>query len=64
MLRVKDTENERNKTNDDFIRTSMQMSKDKLNAANEVVAQKNKEIIKRIIDPTPGLFIDEELKPN
>ena len=64
MLTVKDTENERNKTNDDFIRTSMQMSKDKLSAANEVVAQKNKEIIKGIIDPTPGLFIDEELKPN
>ena len=64
MLTVKDTENERNKTNDDFIRISMQMSKDKLNAANEVVAQKNKEIIKGIIDPTPGLFIDEELKPN
>ena len=40
------------------------MSKDKLNAANEVVAQKNKEIIKGIIDPTPALFIDEELKPN
>ena len=42
----------------------MQMSKDELNAANEVVAQKNKEIIKGIIDPTPGRFIDEELKPN
>ena len=42
----------------------MQMSKDELDAANEVADQKNKEIIKRIIDPTPGLFIDDELKPN
>ena len=40
------------------------MSKDELDAANEVADQKNKEIIKGIIDPTPGLFIDDELKPN
>ena len=42
----------------------MQMSKDELDAANEVPDQKNKEIIKEIIDPTPGLFIGYELKPN
>ena len=42
----------------------MQMSKDELNAANEVVAQKNKEIIKGTIDPTPGHFMDQKFKPN
>ena len=64
MLTAKEVETERNKANYDFIRTSMQMSKDELDAANEVADQKNKEIIKGIIDPTPGLFIDDELKPN
>ena len=35
------------------------MSKDKLDAANESTHQKNKKIIKDIIDPTPGLFIND-----
>ena len=30
----------------------------------KLLLKKNKEIIKGIIDPTPGLFIDEEWKPN
>ena len=40
------------------------MSKDELDTANESADQKNKKIIKNIFDPTPGLFIDEQLKPN
>ena len=40
------------------------MSKDKFYAANESADQKNKEIIRDIIDPTPGLFIDGKLNPN
>ena len=38
------------------------MSKDELDTANESAVQKNKKIIKDIIDPTPGLFIDDQLK--
>ena len=40
------------------------MSKDEIDAANESADQKNKKIIKDIIDPTPGLFINDQLKPN
>ena len=34
--------------------------KEKMN----LLIKKNKEIIKDIIDPTPGLFIDDQSKPN
>ena len=40
------------------------MSKIKLDAANESADQKNKKIIRDIIEPTPGLFIDAELNPS
>ena len=40
------------------------MSKDELERANEFADQKNKKIIKDIIDPFYGLFIDDQLKPN
>ena len=40
------------------------MSKNELDAANESADQKNKKTIKEIIDPTPGLFINDQLKPN
>ena len=40
------------------------MSKDGLDAANESSDQKTKRRIKDITDPTSGLFIDDQLKPN
>ena len=40
------------------------MSKDELDAVNESADQKNKKIIRDIIDPMPGLFIDDKLNPN
>ena len=39
----------------------MLLNKDQLDASNEATDQKNKKIIKDIIDPTPGLFIDDKL---
>ena len=42
----------------------MEMSKDELDAANEFADQKNKKIIRDIIVPTPGLFVDDKLNPN
>ena len=51
----RERETERNKENHDFIKTSLQMSKDELDAANEFADQKNEKIIRDIIDPTPGL---------
>ena len=40
------------------------MSKDELDVANESDDEKIKKIIKDIIDTAPGLFIDDQLKPN
>ena len=40
------------------------MSKDELDAVNESAEQKIKKIIRDIIDPMPGLFIDGKLNPN
>ena len=43
----------------------MQISKGGLDAAaNEFSDQKNKKIIKDKIDPTPGLFMIDQLNPN
>ena len=42
----------------------MQMSKDEIDAANKFSDEKNKKIVKDIIDPTPGLFINNQLNPN
>ena len=42
----------------------MLLNKDQLDASNEATDQKNKKIIKDIIDPTPGLFIDNKLNAN
>ena len=41
----------------------MLLNKDHLDASNEA-ADKNKKIIKDIIDPTPGPFIDNKLNAN
>ena len=40
LLTNKEIETERNKANDGFIKTSLQMSKDELDAANESADQK------------------------
>ena len=64
LLKEKEREIEKNKSNEEFIKTFLLMNKDKLHAANESTDQKNKKIIKDIIDPTPGLFVDDQLKPN
>ena len=42
----------------------MLLNKDQLDALNEAADQKNKKIIKDIIDPTPGLFTDDKLNAN
>ena len=57
LLTKKEIKTERNKLNNDFIKTSLQISKDELVAANESADQKNKKIIKDIIDPTRLVFL-------
>ena len=64
LLTVKEIEVERSKISKDFIKTSLQMTKDELDTASEVASQENLKRIKDIINPTPGLFIDDQLNPN
>ena len=64
FLTTKEIEIEKNKTNVDVIKTSLQMSTDERDTANEFADQKNKKIINDIIDPNPGLFINDQLKRN
>ena len=64
LLTEKEIQIERNKANEELIKTSLLISKDELDAANESADQRTKHIIKDIIDPTPGLFIDDKLNPN
>ena len=64
LLTKKEIETERNKENKDFIKAPLQMNKNELDAANESADQKNKKVIRDIMDPTPGLFIDDKLNHN
>ena len=64
LLTKKEIETESNKENVDFVKTSLQMSKDELDAMNESSDQETKKIIRDIIDPTPGLFTADKLNPN
>ena len=54
---------EREKINAEFLKTSLLLNKDQLDASNEAAHQKNQKIID-IIDPTPLLFIDNKLNAN
>ena len=61
LLAKKEIETERNKANDHFIKTSLQMNKDELHAANESADQKNNQGHNL---STSGLFVDDKLNPN
>ena len=43
-----------------FLKTSFTMSKPNLDASIEAAEEKNRKIIQDIVDPTPGLFVDEK----
>lgn len=47
-----------------FLKTKIKISKPELDAAAENVNNKNEKIIIDIIDPTPGLFVDDKLNLN
>ena len=60
LLTEKEIDIEGKKSNKEFIKTSLLMSKAELDAANESADQKKQKIVKGIIDPTPGLIIDDQ----
>ena len=64
--------NETTKRNEEFIKTSLAIRDEEIKAENEIADQKMKKLIKDIIDPTPGVFVNDiinfqdinVLKPN
>ena len=55
---------ERERINAEFLKTLLPLNKDQLDASNESADQKNKKIVKDIIDLTGGSFIDDKLNAN
>ena len=50
-----------NETKEDCLETAITINKTNLDAASENADEKNKKIISKIINPTPGLFVDNQL---
>ena len=45
-----------------FLKTSFRMAQPNLGASIEAAEEKNREIIRSIIDPTPGFVVDEKIQ--
>ena len=54
--------NLRQQLNEEFLETAIAISKIELDAANKRPNEKNKELIKSIINPTPNLLIEIKIK--
>ena len=59
-----DETNSINESDSLFLKTSFTLAKTNLDAAIEAAEEENKEVIKTIIDPTPGLIVDEKISNN
>ena len=46
---------------EDYLKTAMTINKTDLDAAVENADIKNEKIVRDVIDPTPGLFVDDQL---
>ena len=46
---------------EDFIQTSLTLREEELRAADETADEENKDIIKSIVNPTPGLLVDNKI---
>ena len=51
--------NETTKKNEEFIKTSLEIRDEEMKAENEIADEKAKKIIKDIVTPAPGLFIND-----
>ena len=46
---------------ENFIQTSLVLREEELRAADEMANEENKNVVKSIVDPTPGLLADDEI---
>ena len=53
----------REQLNEEFLRTAITISKTELHGANKRADEKNEELIKSIVNPTPNLLIETKNKP-
>ena len=55
------TSDSMNENDSEFLKTSFRMAQPNLDASIEAAEEKNREIIRSIIDPTPGFVVDEKI---
>ena len=53
----------RQQLNEEFLRTAITISKTELDAVNKRADEKNKELIKSIVNPTLNFLIETKIKP-
>ena len=55
--------NETTKQNEEFIKTFLEIRDEEIEAENEIAHNKTKKIIKDIVNPAPGLLINNTFNP-
>ena len=55
------TSDSMNENDSEFLKTSFRMTQPNLDASIEAAEEKNREIIRSIVDPTPGFVVDEKI---
>ena len=61
LLNEKEINKIYNDTKEDYLKTAIPINKTDLNAAIENADEKNEKIIRDLINPMPGLFVDDQL---
>ena len=61
MLNEKQIKETYDNTKEDYLKTAIKINKTDLDAAVENADEKNEKIISDVIDPTPGLFVNDQL---
>ena len=61
LLNEKEINKIYNDTKEDYLKTAITINKTDLDAAIENADGKNEKIISDLINPTPGLFVDDQL---
>ena len=61
MLSEKQIKEKYDNAKEDYLKTAIKINKTDLDAAVENADEKNEKIISDVIDPTPGLFVNDQL---
>ena len=61
LLATEEIKEQTKQEGENFIQTLLTLREEELRAAGEIANEENKGIIKSIIDPMPGLLVDDEI---